>query len=223
MAEPYYDDGLIPAWASGEPASVPAPLAVRSRWYRKIIAEVFERCLDGAAPRILSLGSGTGRMEAALVGRGFDLVASDIRSDALELCRNAGLRSVECDIRSPPGDLGRFDALYADGLLGHFTDPGALSRIWRNCRLLCDGHLVLSNDLANADSASDYAVHSNPQARFHRPPAGAYARSAIRSRLWRAKWSRVLLYRRPGRGLRRRELLVLQAVIDGRRGGIGGR
>jgi SAM-dependent methyltransferase len=220
---PYYDGGLIQAWASAGPTAIPAPLAVRSRWYRRIVAELIEHFLRPGSGRILSLGSGTGRMEAALVRCGFDVVASDVRADALELCRSAGLDTVECDISAPPEGLGRFDALYADGLLGHFTVPATLDRVWVDCRGLCDGHFVLSNDLADTDSASDYAVHGNPAAQFHRPPAGAYARSAIRSGLWRQEWSRILLYRRPGRGLRRRELLVLRAVTDARRDDIGGR
>jgi SAM-dependent methyltransferase len=215
VSDDYYDGGLILRWARGEPAATPAPLAVRSRWYRRIIAETFERCLPGGNRRLLSLGSGTGRMEAVLAARGFALVASDVSPDALRLCRQAGLVAMPCDITAPPALPGRFDGLYADGLLGHF-DGRRLAAIWRNCRALCDGHFVLSNDLSEVDTKSDYTVHGNEAARFVRPPAGAFARSALRTGLWREVWSRVLLYRRPGRGLRRRELLVLRAVTDER-------
>lgn len=219
MSDAYYAADLLRRWDRGLPAAVPAPLAVRSRWYRRIVGEVLRRSLPAGRPTLLSLGSGTGRMEVALERRGFDVIASDVSPSALGLCRAAGLEAVYCDILSPPITLGTFDALYADGLVGHLGEVGSLGPLWRNCRALTDGHLLLSNDLSDEDGRTDRAVHGNDAARFVRPPAGAFARSAAVSGLWQEAWSRILTYRRPGRGLRRRELLLLCAVTDERRDG----
>jgi len=215
MSDPYFADDLLERWARQEPSRIPASLSVRSSWYRRIIFEILRRALPEGRARVLSLGAGTGRLECYLADRGFSVVASDVNPTALRLCRDSGLETALYDVTSPPPrTLGTFDVVYADGLLGHFVGSGPLDRFWQSAGDLCRsaGVLLVSNDLADDDSAPQYGVHCNPEARFHRPPAGIFGSSAVRSGRWRQEWCRVLTYRRPGRGLRRRELIVLRAA-----------
>jgi SAM-dependent methyltransferase len=215
MSDPYFADDLLERWARQEPSRIPASLSVRSLWYRRIMFEILRRALPDGRTRVLSLGAGTGRLECYLVDRGFSVVASDVNPTALRLCRDSGLDTVLYDVTAPPPPaLGAFDAIYADGLLGHFVGNAPLDRFWQSAGDLCRsaGVLLVSNDLADDDSAPQYGVHGNPEAQFHRPPAGVFGSAAVRSGQWRQEWCRVLTYRRPGRGLRRRELIVLRAA-----------
>jgi SAM-dependent methyltransferase len=200
-------------WERGERTSPPAPLAIRSRHYRALIVRLLQRFGLSSECRIISLGAGNGFAEVALTHAGFDVLATDLSDVALSFCEAKRLKVLRIDVQASfPSDLGTFDALYADGLLGHIYDrTGHAPSFWVRASsiLISDGILLLSNDLSDHDEHADWTVAADPNASFFRPPRNWFAADATASRLWRLVWSDVLTYRRPGRGLRRRELVVL--------------
>jgi hypothetical protein len=76
MTDRYYDEKLLAEWAKGTKTRIPAPLSVRSRWYRRLIFQIAQTALLGPGGRILSIGAGTGKTECYLQSMGFDVIAS---------------------------------------------------------------------------------------------------------------------------------------------------
>lgn len=223
MRDRYYDESLLAHWALGRKTRIPAPLSVRSRWYRKLICTIAQSALSGSGRRILSIGSGTGKMECYLQSKGFDVIASDVDETAVRLCHNAGLSARFFDITSPGPDRFQIDLIYADGVLGHLGEQTDWCGLWAGLASIGGTLLLLSNDLSDHDAKSDFHVHGEPKARFLRPPAGFFEASAAQTGCWQPCWSRVLKYHRPGRGLRRRELVLLARTIDGQKDDISKR
>lgn len=207
---------LFARWEAGEKTSMPAPLATRSNWYRTIIVGLMNRYATGLGRQIISLGAGNGFAEKELMQAGYNILATDISEEALQFCTAKGLAARPLNLLQPLESVAqRFDMAYADGLLGHLMiDPEQRQRVWMNLAALVQsgGFCLISNDLADDDREINLGVASDPNAQFLRPPAEWFATDAEATALWTPIWSRALTYRRPGRGLRRRELLVLGAT-----------
>jgi hypothetical protein len=152
-----------------------------------------------------------------LQSRGWDVTATDRADDALAHCRAKGLRAVRVDLLADP-PIGRFDAVYCDGVLGHLWQEGpATSNAWLAlAALAAPGAICLtSNDLADDDHAPTLTVRSSAAAEFYRPPAGWFAREAIATGRWALGTERVHLYER-GDERRRRELVLMRLLMDDR-------
>ncbi|ULO22220.1 MULTISPECIES: class I SAM-dependent methyltransferase [unclassified Sulfitobacter] len=216
MTDPYYDQDLMLDWVRGKKTRIPAPLSVRSRWYRKVICHLLKEVISCPGGCILSIGAGTGATEVDLTRAGFSVTASDIDKGSRTHCERLGLSTITLDVTRPQMPDARYDALYMDGVLGHLTADADWTAIWRNLASLDSDYLLLSNDLADDDITPNHTVFGEPDAIFYRPVAGFFGNSAIQSGLWFVKRSDVLRYHRPGRGIRRRELLMFRRVTDER-------
>jgi 2-polyprenyl-3-methyl-5-hydroxy-6-metoxy-1,4-benzoquinol methylase len=112
---------------------------------------------------VFSIGCGNAFIEGDLVARGLRVQAIDCNSEAVVLAATKGVDSFTADYYTlPAGHLAMFDAVYADGLLGHLyrTDRG-LDRFFETLDALmpCRGTwIVLSND---APGRPDLAVAPN--------------------------------------------------------------
>lgn len=108
------------------------------------ILENLRKYVTSPGARVLEVGAGTGRDADALAGEGALACALDYSEESLALMR-ASLRhpvDVVCgDARMLPFIAGSFDAVYHQGLLEHFTNPGAL--IDENVRVLKPGGILL--------------------------------------------------------------------------------
>lgn len=223
MRDKYYDENLLRDWASGSETRIPAPLSVRSRWYRKIVGNLIARFSVHQKPHVLSVGAGTGVSELDLQHRGFRVTASDLSLEALAHCSELGLPTLQLDLTSTEIQPGLFNTIYADGVLGHLTEHANWLDIWARLHASDASCLLLSNDLSDTDEEANHTVFGEPSATFFRPIAGFFASSAAQSGLWQQHWSGVLRYRRPGRGIRRRELLVLHSATGVQRDDIESR
>jgi SAM-dependent methyltransferase len=219
MTDRYYDEKLLAEWAKGRKTRIPAPLSVRSRWYRRLIFQIAQTALLGPGGRILSIGAGTGKTECYLQSMGFDVIASDVDETALRLCREAGLVVRYFDITSPVAENLLIDLVYVDGVLGHLQEHIDWQGLWTGLASTGGAFLLMSNDLSDDDASPNFHVHGEPEARFLRPPAGFFEASASQTGYWQTCWSHVLKYRRPGRGLRRRELVLLSRATGGQTDG----
>jgi hypothetical protein len=204
---------LFARWERGERTTPPAPLATRSRHYRRLIVKIIQNLLPISNGTLISLGAGNGFAETALTAAGFKVLATDISDTALLFCQAKGLAvrqiDVSCDF---PMDIGTFDALYADGLLGHiYDDNGQVATLWTRMSSLLNrsGVAVFSNDLSDHDDCPNWTVRGHPSWSFYRPPKDTFSTDAVNSGHWACIGSCILRYRRPERGLRRRELLAL--------------
>ena len=93
--------------------------------------------------RILDVGSGPGLLAAHLVERGARVTCVDGRADLLEEARRRvpSIETVVADVqRDPLLPIGRFDIVFAYGLLYHLAEP---LRAIRNFVAVCDGVLLL--------------------------------------------------------------------------------
>ncbi|MGB3222875.1 MAG: hypothetical protein WBB23_08750 [Desulforhopalus sp.] len=163
------------------------------------------------------MGAGTGQTEHYLQHRGFKVVASDIDVTSLDLCKNMGLDVIRLDVTDFDLRLVDCEAIYIDGVLGHLYKNIRWSDLAENLAKTGCGHLLLSNDLSDTDLEPNFTVHGKPGASFFRPPTGFFADIFCDAGQWRPAWTHILNYRRPGRGIRRRELLVLENLTDARK------
>ncbi|QYC40905.1 Methyltransferase domain protein [Nonomuraea coxensis DSM 45129] len=112
-----------------------------ARWFEPIDGD--EELLSRCAGPTLDIGSGPGRLTAALTRRGVRTLGIDITPRAVALTRRAGgfalLRDVYDDV---PGSGRWATALLADGNIGIGGHPGALLR--RVGQLLRPGGTVLA-------------------------------------------------------------------------------
>jgi SAM-dependent methyltransferase len=214
--EPTDEPSLFWRWEHNETAAMTAPIAVRSAAYRELLADMLEPHLHPGAT-LLSVGAGNGFAEVELQRRGWDVTATDRADDALAHCRAKGLRTTRLDLLADP-PIGRFDAVYSDGVLGHLWQEGsATSNAWLAlAALAAPGAVCLaSNDLADDDHARTLRVRSAATAEFYRPPAGWFAHEAIATGRWALDTERVRLYERGGER-RRRELVLMRLLMDDR-------
>jgi len=216
-----YPPGNIERWRRGQVTRPPAPLAARSRRYRQILHKLIARYVGAKPIRIISVGAGAGVFESELAGIGHGVTALDNHPEALEVCRKAGLDTIYYDISRPPSGLGEHDCVYVDGVLGHFHPEQTLPNVFIHLAQLCSpgGYLVISNDLADHDQVFNFTTAQFPDSRFYRPPAHQFGAWAEASRYWRICRARPLLYHRPTRGMRRREVVVMRRVTDGQTDG----
>ncbi len=214
--EPADEPSLFWRWEHNEAAAMTAPIAVRSAAYRRLLADMLEPHLHPGAT-LLSVGAGNGFVEVELQSRSWDVTATDRAGDALAHCRAKGLRVARLDLLADP-PIGRFDAVYCDGVLGHLWQEGsATSHAWLAlAALAAPGAVCLaSNDLADDDHAPTLRVRSAATAEFYRPPAGWFAREAIATGHWALDTEYVHLYDRRGER-RRRELILMRLLMDDR-------
>jgi SAM-dependent methyltransferase len=127
----------------------------------------------GGGSRVLEIGSGTGRDTAALAALGHRAVALDATFEALALTARAapalvGRGIVGGDAFHLPFRAATFDAVFHQGVLEHFGNPGAF--LAENFRVTVPGGLL---------------VVDVPQ-RWH--PWTAIKRAAIRVDRWFAGW-----------------------------------
>lgn len=136
------------------------------------VLQALVRTLD-AGSRVLEIGSGTGRDTAALSTLGHHAVALDASLEALALTARAapglaGRGIVGGDAFHLPFREATFDAVFHQGVLEHFGNPGAF--LAENLRVTVPGGLL---------------VVDVPQ-RWH--PWTAIKRAAIRVDRWFAGW-----------------------------------
>lgn len=208
-------ESLFALWERGEDSQMPAPLSVRRRRYRQLIAKLIKRHQPKNCARVLSVGAGNGFTEADLKGEGFRVLATDRSEVALEYCRLKGLKTLnyEFPTQSLPTPE-KFDVIYCDGLLGHLWQSDGYARCWTRFAEFArvGALLILSNDLADTDDMPNLSVKGAPEAGFFRPPAGWFAQDAEASQLWTALEVRLLLYFRRGQP-RRREIVSLRCLL----------
>jgi hypothetical protein len=163
------------------------------------------------------VGAGNGHVEAALAAEGWDVLATDPAASALRLCRSKGLATARFELLEDQ-PVGRFDAMYCDGVLGHLWDPAtstvaawiALASLGRR-----DSVCLVSNDLSDDDASAQFGVRSSPAAAFYRPPATWFGRDAEASSLWSVESEHVYEYVRAG-AARRREIVTARLLADER-------
>lgn len=214
--EPADEPSLFWRWEHNKAAAMTAPIAVRSAAYRELLADMLEPHLHPGAT-LLSVGAGNGFVEVELQSRSWDVTATDRADDALAHCRAKGLRAARLDLLADP-PIGRFDAVYCDGVLGHLWREGsATSNAWMALAALAAPGAVclVSNDLADDDDGPTLRVRSSATAEFYRPPAGWFAREAIATGHWALDTEHVHLYDRKGER-RRRELVLMRLLMDDR-------
>ncbi|MHC5655235.1 class I SAM-dependent methyltransferase [Stappia sp. ICDLI1TA098] len=113
--------------------------------------------------RIFSIGCGNAFVEADLVGGGRHVQAIDCNPEAVALATRKGLEAFVSDFFTlPDGHLSGFDAIYADGLLGHLyrSDTG-LADFFGTLRRLAPkpgAWLIFSND-APLETGHDVEPH----------------------------------------------------------------
>jgi SAM-dependent methyltransferase len=211
--EPAGEPSLFARWADGSRTDLAPPLAVGDPAYRAGIVETFA-CYLRCGRRLVSVGAGNGFVEAELAAFGWDVVATDCAASARALCRARGLKTAALDVMAHT-DVGIFDAIYCDGVMGHLWEPVTRSgSAWRAlARLGRAGSIcVVSNDISE-DRVAQFGVRSDPSAAFYRPPAGTFAKDALATKRWTLVADSTYEYARSG-GVRRREILVARLLVD---------
>lgn len=211
--EPIGERSLFERWEEGVEADLAPPLAVRDPHYRARIVATFAPYL-GSGRRLVSVGAGNGFVEVELAAAGWDVLASDPAPSARALCGAKGLRTAELDLTDSK-ELGVFDAIYCDGVMGHLWEPaGGCSSAWRAlARLGSAGAIcVVVNELSE-DDVPKFRVRSAPRAAFYRPPAGRVADDARATRRWDLNDQWRYEYVRSG-CVRQREILVMRLLMN---------
>ena len=99
--------------------------------------------IDWEGRRVLDVGSGPGLLAEHLVARGASVTCVDGRADLLEEARSRvpSIETVVADVqRDPLLPIGRFDVVFAYGLLYHLAEP---LRAIRNFVAVCDDLVLL--------------------------------------------------------------------------------
>lgn len=170
-------------------------------------------------PRVLELGSGTGRILVPLAVAGIEITGVDISDTALDVCRRklepeslatrARAKVVSADIVGL--DLGEtFDLVIAPcNLINYFTGPGEGLRLLRSARRHLNDGGVFILDCGIPDVP--FMVHSNGVARsydFTHPLTGTTVTQAFTATYdftRQLEADRILLEERDGEALLRRE------------------
>lgn len=106
--------------------------------------------------RVLDLGCGTGRWSFYFARYGYEVVGVDFSEQMIEACNSQ--RSASSDqsvlfLQRPCWDiedLGRFDLIFAGGLLQCITDE-QMARVVRQCAAVCqDSAMVITRDTVSA-------------------------------------------------------------------------
>ncbi|AOR34259.1 oxin biosynthesis protein [Streptomyces fodineus] len=109
--------------------------------------------------RIFSFGCGNAAVEGALVEHGRHVSAIDVCPEAVELACKKGVDATAADYFAiSPDDVAGFDAIYADGFLGHLFDSveevGPILQKLKELDLKSGTVLLFSNDAPPERDAS---------------------------------------------------------------------
>jgi SAM-dependent methyltransferase len=127
----FYEEAPFPGYPSSD--SLPA---LHARAGRSAFARLLNEAIRGDA-RIVDIGCGTGQMCLYLARADRTVIGADLARASLlagaDAARRFGLdrvQFVETDLRRPGLSAGRFDVIYASGVLHHTPDPrAAFSRL----------------------------------------------------------------------------------------------
>jgi len=214
----YYDASLAKEgkslfyeWEKGEDSDHPGTPSVRYAKYRQFVLNLFmHHASEGS--RVISLGCGNGFTELLLKEKGYQILGTDVHQSALQLCVEKGIDAVALDALSVPEGFERFDVVYADGLMGHlWNETDEFSLFGDNVLKLLEtgGVAILSNDLSDSDDAPCTAVTGDPDAIFYRGIKGYVGEQLGRVVGLTVIESHIYEYERKGRGIRRREIVIV--------------
>ncbi|GII63955.1 methyltransferase type 12 [Sphaerisporangium krabiense] len=137
-----YADALAGAPAEVEHADGARRPLPAGNWFH--LGDGDEALLSRCASPTLDIGSGPGRLTAALARRGVRALGIDVTPHAVALTRMLGGRALVRDVFGDLPGAGRWaTALLADGNIGIGGDPGALLRRVR--QLVRPGGVVLAD------------------------------------------------------------------------------
>lgn len=205
------DRCLFDYWEFGRAHRGMSTPSVASRVYRSLIVSFICHHVPCRTARLISLGCGNGFTETALQKEGIRVTATDVSPVAVSYARVKGLQARVLDVRNVEASADMFDIVYCDGLMGHLWSReskfGWFFRAVRNL-LRTGGLLVVSNDLADDDDQVCLAVTGRSESGFFRGPRWYITRQLIDCGRWSVIDDRVVEYDRPGRGIRRRQILA---------------
>jgi trans-aconitate methyltransferase len=156
--------------------------------------------------RIVSIGCGTGTVEAELARRGLNIQAIDILPLAVEITRRKGIHAEVADATEWQPDTD-FDLIYVDGVAGHLYDPldHCIRGAARMVSWLKPGGIML---LANDEPAGDqYSAQAESVPGFHWLSMNVIADNLERMDLHVVKAER-FNYTRPVSGPRSRAIVL---------------
>jgi hypothetical protein len=166
--------------------------------------------LTSEGSKIFSFGCGNAAVEGTLVEHGRKVSAVDVCPEAVELACKKGIDAMQADFFAiAPEELADFDAIYADGFLGHlFHSVEELSptlQKFRELELKSGTIMLFSND-APPDRRTPFAAHERVEDFWYLSKDYLQARlSAYGFDLLEAYY---FPYVRPISGLRNRTIVV---------------
>ena len=202
------EQSIFDEWEHGIARGDSTTPSVSSPTYRWWILEHLRNALNRDRKHLLlSVGSGNAFVERVLCREGYPVLAVDALDHAVQLARQAGVPAINRNLYTWKTELGYWDVLYADGLLGHLHDGQdgahvALSLFYSWVKP--GGTVVISNDSPKTDAPVQQSTNV----------PGFYWLSDhwIADELKRAGFSRVstasITYRRPVSGLRTRAIIT---------------
>ena len=160
--------------------------------------------------RIFSIGCGNAFVESDLVANGFYVEAIDYHTEAVELATLKGVEASAKDYYDLPAEhFFTFDAIYADGLLGHLYRPeNGLNRFFEKFLALkprSGTWLILSND---APLKSGSSVAPNKHVNGFWLLSRAYIAESLERFGFEIWESYYFPYLRPMTGLRNRTICI---------------
>lgn len=212
--EPPGEPSLFDRWELGVDTELPPPLAVCDAEYRSEVVRILGRYRH-VGRHLVSVGAGNGHIEAVLAADGWHVLATDLASSALRICRAKGLANERFDLLED-APIGQFDVIFCDGVMGHLWHPASASvPAWTALAGLGrrESICVVSNDLSDDDEAPQFAVRTSPTAAFYRPPATWFSSDARSTAMWSVESEQIYEYVRAGTA-RRREIIVARLLAD---------
>jgi hypothetical protein len=155
-------DTIYAIWERGEAFNDSVTPSTYVPEYRSHVLLKF-LSLTSEGDRIFSFGCGNAAVEGALVGQGRKVSAIDVCPEAVAFACAKGIDASEADFFSlGPDTVADFDAIYADGFLGHLFDSveeiGPTLQKLKELELRPGTVLVFSND-APPDRQASFAAH----------------------------------------------------------------
>lgn len=197
-------------WERGEAVGDSVTPATYSPAYREWITDLLRDLLDEDAG-LLSAGCGNATVEARLHREGYRVLAVDLLPEAVRLARAKGVDAVVGDLRTWTPPAGPWRVVYADGVLGHLYEAGALPVLSRlRDWLAADGWIVVSVDGPRAAATTE----RHPGAPGFRWLSAEFLSAQLRGHGFDDVSSTVFTYRRPCSGARDR------VVVTARKGGL---